>query len=77
MDEFLSRRSLPEGTEQGPIGVSSRYKLEVRPVRAPDELILGNDWELKEIALDVTVSDAGRERHVELRTLRLVKKGNP
>jgi hypothetical protein len=76
MDQFLARRMLAEGTEQGTIGEGSRWKLQVQPVRPAEGLILGNDWELKEIALDIIVPESGRERRVELRTLRLVKKGN-
>ena len=76
MDQFLSRRTLTEGTEQGTFGEGSRWKLQVQPVTPAEGLTLGNDWELKEIALDIIVPESGRERRVELRTLRLVKKGN-
>jgi len=75
MDEILARHTLREGTEQGKIDQTSRWKLEVQPVRRTERLTLSSDWELKEIALDIIVSDADRDRHVELRTLRLVKKG--
>jgi prepilin-type N-terminal cleavage/methylation domain-containing protein len=76
MDQFLARGTLTEGTEQGTIGENGRWKLQVQPVRSTEELNLGNDWELKEIALDIIVPESGRERRVELRTLRLVKKAN-
>ena len=77
MDEVLSRRNLREGTEQGTIDELTRWKLQVQPVRDSSErLTLGTDWELKEVALDLVVTDAGRERHVEFRTLRLFKKEN-
>ena len=76
MDQFLARGTLMEGTEQGTIGENGRWKLQIQPVRSTEELALGNDWELKEIALDLIVPESGRERRVELRTLRLVKKGN-
>jgi hypothetical protein len=46
-------------------------------VRDPSTaLTLGSNLELKEVALDVTVTDGGRERRVELKTLRLVRKQN-
>jgi prepilin-type N-terminal cleavage/methylation domain-containing protein len=77
MDQFLAGRTLAEGTEQGIIGENGRWKLQVQPVRSAEELSLGNDWELKEIALDIIVPESSSERRVELRTLRLVKKGNP
>ncbi|MEX0802386.1 MAG: prepilin-type N-terminal cleavage/methylation domain-containing protein [Candidatus Binatia bacterium] len=75
MDEILARHTLRDGTEQGMIDQTSRWKLEVQPVRRTERLTLSSDWELKEIALDIIVSDAGREGHVEFKTLRLVKKG--
>ena len=75
MDEFLVRRSLPEGTEEGTFDSRSRWQLRVQPVRQDsDELTLSNQWELREVAVNITVSDAGRERRVELKTMRLVKK---
>jgi prepilin-type N-terminal cleavage/methylation domain-containing protein len=77
MDQFLARRTLAEGTEQGIMGENGRWKLQVQPVRSAEELSLGNDWELKEIVLDIIVPESSSERRVELRTLRLVKKGNP
>src|SRR5687768_8775237 len=77
MDQFLAGRTLAEGTVQGIIGENGRWKLQVQPVRSAKELSLGNDWELKEIALDIIVPESSSERRVELRTLRLVKKGNP
>jgi prepilin-type N-terminal cleavage/methylation domain-containing protein len=76
MDQFFARGTLTEGTEEGTIGENGRWKLQVQPVRSTEELNLGNDWELKEIALDIIVPESGRERRVELRTLRLVKKAN-
>lgn len=76
MDQFLARRTLTEGTEQGTIGEAKSWQLRVQPVRPAEGLALGNDWELKEIALEIIVPEFGRERRVELRTLRLFKKGN-
>ena len=78
MDQFLSRAALPEGTERGTLSAQSRWQLQVQGTKnAATELSLSNNWELKEIALDITVSDAGRERRLELNTLRLVRKKNP
>ena len=78
MDQFLSRAALPEGTERGTLNPQSRWQLQVQGTKnASTELSLSNNWELKEIALDITVSDAGRERRLELNTLRLVRKKNP
>jgi prepilin-type N-terminal cleavage/methylation domain-containing protein len=78
MDELLARPTLREGAEQGSIAGGGRWNLEVRPAsRAQDRLTLSHDWELKEAVLDVTIPDGGRDRRIELRTLRLVKKGTP
>ena len=76
MDQFLARRTLAEGTEHGRIGETNRWQLEVRPIRPVEGLALGNDWELKEIAVEIFVPESGRDRRIELRTLRLVKKGD-
>ena len=78
MDQFLSRAELPEGTERGTLNAQSHWQLQVQGTKnAATELSLSNNWELKEIALDITVTDAGRERRLELNTLRLVRKRNP
>ncbi|MGE5303749.1 MAG: type IV pilus modification PilV family protein [Alphaproteobacteria bacterium] len=75
MDEVLARRTLENGTERGRADANRRWTLQIQSVPQSDQtLTLSNDWELKEISLDVVVMDAGSERHVELRTLRLVKK---
>jgi general secretion pathway protein I len=76
MDQFLARRTLVEGTEHGAIGENNRWQLQVQPIRPVEVLTLGNDWELKEIALEIFVPESGRDRRVKLRTLRLVKKGD-
>ena len=75
MDEFLSRRNLAEGTEEGTFDPRSRWKLRVQPVRqSSDGLTLSSDWELREVALEITITEAGQERRLELKTLRLAKK---
>jgi prepilin-type N-terminal cleavage/methylation domain-containing protein len=77
MDQFLSRAALPEGTERGTLSPQSRWQLQVQERKnAATELSLSNNWELKEIALDISVNDGGRERRLELSTLRLVRKKN-
>jgi prepilin-type N-terminal cleavage/methylation domain-containing protein len=78
LDEFLARSEVQEGTEQGRLDPQSRWKLQVqRTKNASTELSLSNPWELKEVTLDMAVTEAGRERHVEFNTLRLVRKKNP
>jgi general secretion pathway protein I len=78
MDEILLRRKIEEGAQQGVLSDQTRWRLRVEPVREPPEtLSLSSAWELKEITVDVRVTDAGRNRPVELQTYRLVRKNNP
>jgi general secretion pathway protein I len=77
MDEVLARRTLDDGTERGRTEPNRRWTLEIKSLPQSDQsLTLSNVWELKEISLDMAVTDGGGERHVELRTLRLVRKTN-
>jgi prepilin-type N-terminal cleavage/methylation domain-containing protein len=77
MDEILLRRKIEEGPQQGSLNEGARWKLGIEPVHEPsDTLSLSSAWELKEITLDMRVTDAGRDRPVELRTYRLVRKTN-
>jgi prepilin-type N-terminal cleavage/methylation domain-containing protein len=78
MDEFLARRAWQEGVERGTLDPQSHWSLQVQGLRVPPtELSLSNVWELKEAALDIVVTDGGRERRLGFNTLRLVKKKNP
>lgn len=77
MDEFLARRKWQDGTEQGKLAANSRWKLQVRPAPGRSSASLASEWELKEVALEMMVTDAGRERSIELNTMRLVKKTTP
>jgi general secretion pathway protein I len=77
MDEILLRQKIEEGAQQGSLNERTRWKLGIEPVReASDTLSLSSAWELKEITLDLRVADAGRDRTVELRTYRLVRRKN-
>jgi len=78
MDEILLRRKIDEGAQQGVLNDKTRWRLRIEPVREPSEtLALSSAWELKEITLDMRVTEAGRDRPVELRTYRLVRKKDP
>ena len=76
MDEFLARKKIEDGSERGSLpDKGGRWTLQIQTVRdASRTLSLGSDWELKELGLDMIVMDAGRERRVDLKTLRLVRK---
>jgi prepilin-type N-terminal cleavage/methylation domain-containing protein len=78
MDEILLRRKIEEGAQQGVLNDQTRWRLGIEPVREPSEtLALSSPWELKEITLNMRVAEAGKDRPVELRTYRLVRKNNP
>ncbi|MGZ8464430.1 MAG: hypothetical protein ACXWXT_02690, partial [Candidatus Binatia bacterium] len=64
--------------ESGTVAPATRWRSQVQtqPDTAPS-LNLGSNWELKEVAVEMTVADGERERRVELKTLRLARKGNP
>lgn len=78
MDEILLRREIEDGPQQGSLNDKARWKLGIQPVREQADSVSlssdSNDWELKEITLELRVTDSGRERPVELRTLRLARK---
>ena len=78
MDELLARKNLTEGAQTGTVGADGRWSAQVQGLRDnTPSLNLSSPWELKEVTLEMTVNDDGRERRIELKTLRLGKKGNP
>ena len=78
MDEVLTRRDLAQGANQGRFPDRGRWRLQLQRVQEPERTLeLGSDWELQEVAVEVQLASAGREREVELKTLRLVRKSNP
>jgi prepilin-type N-terminal cleavage/methylation domain-containing protein len=77
MDELLARKKLSEGSDSGTLGTAGRWKSQVQTVRdASPSLNLSSNWELKEVALEMTVSEGERERRVDFKTFRLTKKAN-
>jgi hypothetical protein len=78
MDELLARKRLLEGSETGRRAEESRWQVQIQPIReSGSSLNLSNNWELKEVSLEMTVMDAGRERRIDFKTLRLTRKINP
>ena len=78
MDELLARKKLIERSESGKLGPEGRWTAQIQTMRdAPSSFGLSGNWELKEIALEMTVRDGERERRMDLTTLRLAKKANP
>ena len=77
MDEVLARVSIDQGAAQGVIQDRGRWQLHIQSVHEPERtLTLGSAWELKEVTLAVRLMDAGREREVELKTFKLVRKAD-
>jgi prepilin-type N-terminal cleavage/methylation domain-containing protein len=77
MDELLARKKLSEGSDSGTLGTAGRWKSQVQTVRdASPSLNLSSNWELKEVALEMTVAEGERERRVDFKTFRLTKKAN-
>ncbi len=77
MDELLARKRL-ESSASGRVGTDSRWTSQVRTMAdEPTALALSGNWELKEVSLELMLRDGGTEQRVELKTFRLVPKGNP
>lgn len=77
MDELLARKHL-DGALNGRIGAEGRWSAEVRTVpEAPTTLALSRNWELREVALDLSLEGGATPRQVQLKTFRLARKGNP
>ncbi len=77
LDEVLARRILTDGTEQASFGGQNRWRLQIQTLREETQLSLSSPWELKELTLEVRYREGVRERLLEMKTLRLVKKTNP
>jgi hypothetical protein len=77
MDEVLIRREVKDGGEEGSFGETYRWRAQVRPHQEESPLPFSTRWELKEVTLEMRYSDGGRERRVEMRTLRLLRKKGP
>ena len=77
MDEVLARRNLEEGPDQGNFDGRGRWQLRIQTMNEPERgLSLASAWELKQVSVSVRRTEAGREREVQLKTFRLVRKGD-
>jgi len=78
MDELLARKKLTEGSDKGRLGADGRWTAQVQAMRdEPSSLGLASNWELNAVNLEMVVIDGGRERNMEIKTLRMRKKANP
>jgi prepilin-type N-terminal cleavage/methylation domain-containing protein len=75
MDEVLARRDIDAGPTQGNIQELGRWQLRTQKIDEPQRtLALDTPWELREVSVAMRVADGIRERQVEIKTLRLVRK---
>ena len=75
MDGFLIRRGI-QGGDQGSVGQKHRWNIQVAPFQNEGGLLPSGGWELQEITLEMRSREGQRDRPLEMKTLRLVKK-NP
>ena len=73
IDEVLIRREVREGGEEGSLGGRYRWRLQVQPFQQ-DAQSSSTGWDLKEMTLQLRYREGEREKEMELKTLRLVKK---
>ena len=73
IDEFLIRRGASEGGESGSFGERYRWRIQVKAF-PEDGQFYSTGWDLKEVTLQMQYREGAREKELELRTLRLVKK---
>jgi general secretion pathway protein I len=76
MDELLARTAMPEGAEEGTREDGRRWRVQVSPVRQEPLSDSSLGWELQEVTLEMRPSDGRRDRQVEFKTLRLLRKKN-
>ena len=78
MDEALARPAVEAGPLQGTVQDRARWQLRVEDVREAERtLSLSSPFELKEVTVAVRLTDGGREREIELKTFKLVRRAGP
>lgn len=76
MDEMWIRRDLREGTDQGSLDETHRWRLRVRRTEE-GSASLASEWQLKEVALEILPAGREKDKTVGLQTLRLVRSKGP
>lgn len=76
IDELLIHPRVSDGGEEGSFGEKYRWSIQVKPFQNDDPFSL-TGWDLKEVSLKMRFREGERERELELKTLRLVKKKGP
>ena len=73
VDSFLVRKSFDGRGESGSLGRALRWRIDVDPVR-DDSQDAPPNWDVSEITLTLSYPDAERDKQVQMKTLRVVKK---
>jgi prepilin-type N-terminal cleavage/methylation domain-containing protein len=73
VDAFLIRKSFDGRGESGSIGRSLRWQIDVQPVR-DDTQVESIGWDISEITLRMRYPEAERDKFLEMKTLRVVKR---
>ena len=73
VDEFLTRKSFDGRGESGTIGRSLRWQIDVEPVRDNTQ-VESIGWDISEITLRMRYPEAERDKFLEMKTLRVVKR---
>jgi general secretion pathway protein I len=75
IDSFLVRKSFDGRGDGGSFGRTLRWQVDVDPIRDDSQDAPAN-WEVAEITLTLRYPDAERDKLMQMKTLRVVKKQN-
>jgi general secretion pathway protein I len=75
IDSFLVRKSFEGRGEAGSFGRALRWQVDVDQIRDDSQDAPAN-WEVAEITMTLRYPDAERDKLVQMKTLRIVKKQN-
>ena len=76
MDKFLIRRALNAGEERGSFGSHHGWQLDIRPLRDETQLA-PTGWDVNEITLRMRYREGERDKQLEMKTMRVLKRKNP
>lgn len=74
INELFIRHEIGDGKEEGIIEEKYQWRLKIDSFKDERADLALSGWELKEIILNMHYMDEGREKQVEMKTLRLVRK---
>jgi len=75
IDSFLVRKAFDGRSESGSFGRALRWQVDVDPIRDDSQDAPAN-WEVAEITMTLRYPDAERDKVVQMKTLRVLKKQN-